>query len=129
MLKTKCILYKKEKSDGLRISIMSRHTLYDGVTSDDRITDKSFDKWQLDFAPPTKLLGDYYKRNLPWDKFEKRYIEYLNSIQDKIKNLAIDALKKDITLLCIEETPEKCHRKLLAKECKKIVPELEMIIK
>ncbi len=32
MLRTKCILLPKEREDGLRISVMSRHTEDDGKT-------------------------------------------------------------------------------------------------
>jgi len=37
MLKSKCILAEKNIDDGQRISIMSRHTLNDGKTPDERI--------------------------------------------------------------------------------------------
>ena len=43
MLKSKCILSSKKPEDGTRISIMSRHTLNDGKTPDERITEDSFD--------------------------------------------------------------------------------------
>jgi len=43
--------------------------------------------------------------------------------------LSKEALKKDITLLCLEDAPDECHRRLLAEECKKINPKLEVEIK
>ena len=39
---TKCILKEKENNDGLRISVMSRHTQNDGVKLDKRITSSFF---------------------------------------------------------------------------------------
>jgi len=36
-LSTGCILSPRQESDGTRISVMSRHTLNDGKTSDERI--------------------------------------------------------------------------------------------
>ena len=128
MLKTKSILLSRNYSDGTRISIMSRHTLNDGPTSDSRITESSFDKWGKEFAPPQKLIGDYSKRNLPWEEFEKRYLNYLETIYQKVKGLSEIALCEDITLLCIEDSPEKCHRRLLAEKCKRIKPRLEILI-
>tara|TARA_Y100000310_G_scaffold314237_1_gene363412 strand:+ start:2129 stop:2524 length:396 start_codon:yes stop_codon:yes gene_type:complete len=121
MLKTKCILESKEESDGLRISVMSRHTLEDGVTPDLRITSSSYDLRMPSLAPPSQLLRDYYKWGLSWDKFEKKYLEYVNKpwIVNEIKKLASRSLNNDITLLCIEESSEYCHRRLLAEECKK----------
>ena len=40
-LYTKSILKPRSSRDGRRISVMSRHTLEDGVTQDKRITEKS----------------------------------------------------------------------------------------
>lgn len=128
MLRTKSILAPKENYDGVRISIMSRHTLNDGVTPDLRIKENSYNEWRKEFAPPQKLIGDYYKKNLPWEEFEKRYLRYLEIIYEKVRKLSETALDKDITLLCIEESPEKCHRRLLAEECKRIQPKLEGLI-
>ncbi len=108
---------------------MSRHTLNDGVTPDRRITSDLFDEWRTEFAPPLKLIGDYYLRNLPWKEFEERYVNYLRSIYNKVKLFGREALEKDITLLCIEETPERCHRKLLAEARKQIYPDLEVLLK
>ena len=127
MLKTKCILLPKNYSDGKRISIMSRHTLNDGITPDERIDKNLYDEWRRKFAPPLKLVGDYY-RGLSWEEFEKRYLDYLGTINQKIKELVETASSKDITLLCVEESPERYHRRLLAKECKRIKPKLEILI-
>lgn len=121
MLKTKSILSPKEDSDGLRISVMSRHTLNDGITPHPNIISSSYDFWMLIFAPPLNLLGDYSKRDLFWMQFEKRYLEYLqqSNIPFEVEFLAKRSLESAITILCIEDTPEHCHRRLLAEECKK----------
>ncbi len=129
MLRTKSILTPRGDYDGFRISIMSRHTLNDGVRPDSRIQKDLYDEWKKEFAPPLKLIGDYYKRNLPWKKFEERYLEHLKSIYEKVRELSETALIKNITLLCIEESPEKCHRRLLAEECKRIQSKLEILIR
>lgn len=128
MLKTKCILYPYEVSDGIRVSVMSRHTLNDGITPHPKIDSSSYNVWIPDLGPPARLIGDYYKRGLPWEQFEERYLDYIRNsgVEDFIKNLARRSLHSDITLLCIEPTPEKCHRRLLAEECRLYVPELEL---
>ncbi len=46
----------------------------------------------------------------------------------EVLNLALRAINEDITLLCKEDTPEKCHRRLLAEECKILIPKLEVRI-
>lgn len=128
MLKTKSILSKKEVDDDLRISVMSRHTLKNGKTPNPRIKDNFYDIHKPIFAPPLKLIGDYYKKNLPWEKFEREYLNYLDSVYIEVEKLSKDAIENNITLLCIESSPKRCHRRLLAEKCKEISPELEIII-
>src|SRR3989338_7725310 len=127
-LYTKCILKEKYENDGIRISVMSRHTLNDGVTPDLQINEKKYDEHFKILAPPDKLVGDYYKRGLSWSNFEKSYLNFLRSpeVKQYVVNLTERALLNDITLLCIEETPEKCHRRLLAEECQRYNPFLSV---
>lgn len=131
MLKTKSILEQKEESDGLRISIMSRHTLNDGIAPHPEISSSSYDQWLCSLAPTAGLLGDYYKRGLPWGQFEKRYLEHIRQpeVQIEVQTLAKTSLDSVITLLCIEKSPEYCHRRILAEECKKYQPFLVLSIR
>ncbi|MBU0722792.1 DUF488 domain-containing protein [Patescibacteria group bacterium] len=46
-----------------------------------------------------------YRKEIPWEDFEKRYFEFLAEM--KFLNRL---------LMCVEETPEKCHRRFLAEE-------------
>jgi len=126
-LYTKCILNPASSEEGVRISVMSRHTLNDGKTPDTRLNDQYLEHLQK-LGPPAKLIGDYYKRGLKWEEFEKRYLDYLQNpeIKNLIEDLARRALVKDLTLLCIEETPERCHRRLIAEECQRLMPELKV---
>jgi uncharacterized protein YeaO (DUF488 family) len=130
MLLTKSIYLSREKSDGLRISVMLRHTLEDGVTPDPKIQKNSYDLWLKILGPPAKLVGDYYKRGISWEEYEKQYKKYLKRKYPKviIQYLASASLTQNLTLLGVEENPEKCHRRLLAEECKKYNPELEVRI-
>ncbi len=130
ILKTESIRRHKSSTDGLRISVMSRHTLNDGVTPDLQILPTSFDIWMKELAPPQTLIGDYYKRGLSWEEFEDRYKKFL---REGTTQLFIGALLKllqtqTITLLCVEDTPEQCHRRLLAEECKLLRPSILLSI-
>ncbi|MBI4146584.1 DUF488 domain-containing protein [Candidatus Woesearchaeota archaeon] len=131
MLSTRCIYTTPEPEDGTRISVMSRHTLNDGVTPDERITPDRYTLWLPALAPPSKLIGDYYKRELPWEQFETRYLVHLRTekIKPEVESIIETALAQDITLLCCEETPEKCHRRLLAEHCKKLEPRLVLLVR
>lgn len=124
---TGCILSEKTPADGLRISVMIRHTLNDGVTPDTRIT--NYDYHESIFGPSPQLIGDYYKRALPWKQFEVRYFEELRTKEKKqhVAKLARQAVQQTITLLCIEEEALRCHRRLLAEECQTYEPSLIIV--
>lgn len=132
MLKTGCIKTEPHPDDGVRISVMSRHTLNDGITSDPEITADLYDEWWSSLAPPLRLLGNYYKRHLPWDQFEVQYREFLMS-NDKatqaLGRLALLAVEENVTILCIEADPEHCHRRLIAEACQQLSPDLEVSLK
>jgi len=131
VLLTKCILEPKSEQDGVRISVMSRHTLNDGITPHPDITKDSYDEWMPELAPEPRLVGDYYKRGLTWEEFEKAFRESLHedSRIKIIKGIAIRAMSETITLMCVEASPENCHRRPLAEECQIIEPKIELIIR
>jgi uncharacterized protein YeaO (DUF488 family) len=119
-LYTGCI-YRTNHS-GTRISVMSRHTLNDGITP--------YDEWQQHLAPPGKVVGAYLRGELSWNSAVFWYVQHLRKagIEEQVKALAVHALGTDITILCREETPERCHRRLLAMRCKMLVPELDVVL-
>lgn len=130
MLRTKCITAPIEAGDGLRISVMSRHTLNDGITPHPEISPETYQEhWRL-LAPPEVLLGEYYKRGLPWSLFVERYGDFLDEphTHSAVKSLVGIALTEEVTIMCIEESPEFCHRRLLAQYAQLITPELELHI-
>lgn len=128
---TKSIIKGREPNEK-RISVMSRHTLDDGITPDERIIKgETFDEWQKEFAPPSELVGAYYRKELTWEEFEKKYLEFLRSaeIRTKVEAFAKRCTEETITLMCIEDTADKCHRRLLAEELQKYQPNLKIIHK
>ena len=127
MLYTKCILHNPAPEDGLRISVMSRHTENDGKTPDKRIT--LVDEHQPALGPSSKLIGNYYKRGLSWEDFSKYYLSEIRveSKRPLVISLAEKATQEDVTILCIEETAHMCHRRLLADECQIYQPSLQVI--
>ena len=127
MLFTKCILSKPLPDDGLRISVMSRHTLNDGMIPDSRIQTCHFHIPK--FGPSPKLIGAYYRDEIDWSVFEKKYLAQIRSTQEIIsiiKFFAEFALSHTITFLCVEEKPDFCHRRLLAEECQKFEPNMQV---
>ena len=127
VLYTRCI-FDFHPDDGCRISIMSRHTYEDGKTPDPRITPQHYDIHWPELGPPARLVGAYYNRGLPWDEFESKFCGYLLRRRDRLHEIIDHALHEPVTLLCIEPTPERCHRRLVAEECNRIEPELDILI-
>ncbi|MDR3581672.1 MAG: DUF488 domain-containing protein [Candidatus Pacebacteria bacterium] len=129
---------RKKPGDGLRISVMSRHTLSDGITPDSAITEDLFDKWWPELAPPDDLIRWYYgekKRKVLsqeeiWSIFEPEFNLHLQSsaAEPRLHYLAALARNGVTTILCIEPTPEYCHRRLIAEACRRINPTLTIII-
>lgn len=131
-LSTGCILSPRQESNGTRISVMSRHTLDDGVTPDERIIAWiHFDEWAPKLAPPPKIVWAFYRGGLNWQEYIEAYNGYLKTtdIQELVRQLIERALKQDITILCIEDTPEYCHRRLLAEKCQRIEEKLVILLK
>lgn len=118
MLKTKSIQEGTEKSDGVRICIMRRIK-----------PEFQFDIWIPTLAPSTELLNEYHKKKINWDEFEKRFRKEVLLKEKKYLNLILYIAKKNIvTLLCWEETAEKCHRRLVAERIKELYPEVKVKI-
>lgn len=129
MLKTKSIFAKISTEDGLRISVMSRHTLNDGITPDARIIPNvSYNEHRVELAPPLKLVSGWYRREVGWEQFAKEYSAYLRTpnVLESVVKLSQIALRRDITILCVEPKGENCHRVILAERCKQLYPELKV---
>lgn len=123
MINTKCIKDPIDIADGIRISVMSSHTI-DGILPDISITENMYDLHIPKLAAPNKLLGDYYKRGISWEEYEQRYLEHIR--RPDIQSIIINLLKtyNNITFLCIEPDDSKCHRRLLYEECIKMIDQL-----
>lgn len=124
ILFTKSILLDPVASDGLRISVMSRHTQNDGKTPDPRI--RPYDIHIPVLGPSPKLIGAYYRNELSWEEFKCRYLTEIRTPEKAslVNMLANLAMVRTVTLLCVEDEPIHCHRKLLAEECQKVQPGL-----
>ena len=83
-----------------------------------------------ELAPPDFLIGAYYKRGLLWEDFEKKYLEFLRKpeTQTKIESLIELSKTQTVTLLCVEDTPDHCHRRLLIEECQRLNQEIKVVI-
>lgn len=67
-----------------------------------------------EFAPTAKLFNDYKNGIINWKEYEITYNELMRT------HMNLDFFRafpnKRICLLCAEDTPECCHRRLLAEK-------------
>ena len=69
-----------------------------------------------EFAPSKELLDKWHKKEVNWEEYETIYLSLLKE-RDIIKNYGVKAFD-GACFLCSEETPEMCHRRLLAEYMK-----------
>ena len=86
------------------------------------------------FAPSEQLLTDYLKqiKNRKYDA--KAWHDYVRRFQIEVLSKPIvERFRKStekfntVCLLCSEEKPEHCHRRLLAEHFKKHMPDVEIV--
>jgi uncharacterized protein (DUF488 family) len=70
--------------------------------------------WARQFAPSTVLFNDYKGGQVDWAEYEAVYQDFLSA------HPGLDFFRlynnRRFCLLCAEETPEQCHRRLLAEK-------------
>ena len=64
-------------------------------------------------APTQDILDDYKKKKGSWDDFERRFKQLLE--EREIAETASRDLRDGDCLLCSEDTPDHCHRRLVAE--------------
>ena len=67
-------------------------------------------------APTQEMLDDYKKRRGDWQTYERQFLDLMRQrqIEEKIPREVIE----DGCLLCSEEKPDHCHRRLVAEYLK-----------
>jgi len=75
-------------------------------------------------APTKEMLDDYKKRKGPWDEYENRFLDLM--AKRKIENID----RKDVDggcLLCSEDKPHHCHRRLVAEYLKEKWDDVDIV--
>jgi uncharacterized protein (DUF488 family) len=65
-----------------------------------------------DLAPTQQILDNFKKNNGSWEIYEKDFLELLTARQ--VENEIKPALLDKACLLCSEDKPTQCHRRLVA---------------
>jgi len=88
-----------------------------------------WDIWMPVLAPSLELLRSYRAGSIPWESFAQRF--HVEAIQDGAQHvqLLVDMCQnRTITILCAEEMPAQCHRRLVAEACQRLRPDLPVVI-
>jgi uncharacterized protein (DUF488 family) len=64
-------------------------------------------------APTQKMLDEYKKGGRDWDLYQKRFLDLMESRSIE-KEVSRDLIE-DSCLLCSEDKPHHCHRRLVAE--------------
>jgi len=79
------------------------------------------------FAPPEELLINYKKKKITWKDYERIFNQELQKKKKEIKKTIENINFDKACLLCSENKPDKCHRRLVAEFLKKeFFPDLEI---
>ena len=76
-------------------------------------------------APTQEMLDGYRKQHKDWKKYESEFLELMaqRRIEERIPKEAV----ADGCLLCSEEKPHRCHRRLVAEYLKGHWGDLEIV--
>ncbi len=77
------------------------------------------------WAPTDEILNGYKKKLISWEEYEKKYTDILKE-RNILEKLDFSILE-NACLLCSEEKPEHCHRRLLAEYFQKQNSEINII--
>tara|TARA_B100000424_G_scaffold152730_1_gene116619 strand:- start:665 stop:1096 length:432 start_codon:yes stop_codon:yes gene_type:complete len=78
----------------------------------------------LELAPTKELIDGYRKKEIDWKEYESVFNALLK--ERKVEDLD-PKLFKNACLLCSEDVPHQCHRRLVAEYLKKFWKNLEII--
>lgn len=72
--------------------------------------------YRSELAPTKKILDDYKNKNITWEQYS---YEYLNLMEQRLISSKLSSIDVDNgCLLCSEDKPHNCHRRLLAEYLK-----------
>ena len=76
-------------------------------------------------APTKELLDDYRKRRCDWESYEDRFIALMRERQ--IERTVSKEIVSGGCLLCSEDKPHRCHRRLVAEYLKQHWGDVEIV--
>lgn len=78
-----------------------------------------------ELAPTEELLKNYKSKKVSWQDYEKEYSKILLH-REPLKSINLETEDGPVCLLCSEDKPERCHRRLLAEFYSQQFPGVEV---
>ena len=78
-----------------------------------------------DLAPTKEMLDAYRKEHRSWESYERQYLDLLD--QRRVWKQNIKRTISDGCLLCSEDKPGRCHRRLVAEYLNRRWGDVEII--
>ena len=69
-----------------------------------------------ELAPTKEMLDGYKKKGDSWDSYERSFLDLM--AERRIEEMIRPEMLEDACLLCSEEKPHQCHRRLVAEYLK-----------
>lgn len=109
MIRTQKTIYDPaDPSDGKRILVMR---IWPRGVSRDKV-----DLWLKELGTDRELIRQWKQGKVSWEEFSRRYKESLKGKRALLMQLAEEARRGTITLLCSCRDERHCHRYLLKEE-------------
>jgi uncharacterized protein (DUF488 family) len=80
---------------------------------------------RLELAPSKELLNQIRNKEISWKEWERNYLKLIKD-RKILDTINIQEMNESC-LLCSEDTPEHCHRSLLAGYLERHFPEIKII--
>ena len=71
-----------------------------------------------ELAPTKEMLDSYRKRHGDWETYEREFLALMDErrvYELRVPHIGIKRLIADSCLLCSEDQPDRCHRRLVAE--------------
>ena len=78
-----------------------------------------------ELAPTKEMLDGYRKEHRDWDTYERQFLDLMN--ERGVEKMRIRETLSDACLLCSEEKPHHCHRRLVAEYLQRHWGDVEIV--
>lgn len=80
---------------------------------------------EIALAPTQEMLDDYKKHGQAWADYESRFRELMR--EREIENYFSPSALHNAALLCSEDKPQKCHRRVVAEYLRDYWEDVEIV--